>query len=158
MNGPTRSATKSIFTHTLCDQRRMQWVGTSIVRVCNGKSVKNCNVLCGSATFVPKMSQNDGMDVPDAIRRKCVPKAQILRHTDASLARLIVRPFRFTPRLNKSTNKEKSARASGNKRRKRRDESMAAAKRFFVPLSVFSLLLEQYTPRVCRNVFGVVIE
>ena len=74
------------------------------------------------------------------------------------MSRLIIKPFRFTPRLGRCTDEEKEARASGRKRRKRRDESLAEQMRFYVPLVAFQWLVESYSPGVCHNVFGVVVD
>ena len=103
------------------------------------------------------MSPNDKVDyeIPEHILKKGMKGCQILRHTSNSLARMIMAPFRFAPRLGACSEDAREARKNSKKRRKRRDESQAEQMRFCVPKIILSRLMEMFTFRVCKEVFGV---
>jgi len=108
--------------------------------------------------FVPKKSKNHGVEIPDDLMDKAMEGCQILRHSCVSLSRMVMKPFKFGPRLGECSVEESKARNSKSKRRKRRDESRAQQERFFVPIGVIQNLLELFSPEICMNVFGVAVE
>ena len=111
-----------------------------------------------SGTFTPKLSPNEDMKIPEAVEKKAIKKCQIIRHTSKSMGRLVMKPFRFKPRMGPCTEEESERRGQHNQRRKRQYESMAQQLRFECPPCVMQFLDSHFVDKVCKDIFGVETE